>query len=379
MDSAAFKFKANRIIDNLRGWRTDRKILVIESDDWGSIRMPSKETYEQCIKAGYPVDRTIYERYDSLLTQDDLELLFDLLSTFRDKNGKQPIITANCVVANPDFEKIKQDNLNTYHYELITETFHKYPKHKNNFNLWKDGISQKIFFPQYHAREHLNVVKFMKALVDRDPDVLFGVEHDMPGCITQGSVGAGNPYIEATRFSTPEEKAKVLDIYLEGLDLFETLFGYKSETITPPNYTWSDDFNKSAFNKGVQFFQGIREFKEPTCSGEDRIRSHYLGERNEVGQTHLLRNAFFEPSSMSKLRIKDPVRQCLADMSIAFRMKKPAVICSHRINYCGFIDEKNRDRTLGMLKDILGTALIKWPDIEFMNSQQLGKEINRED
>ncbi|NTW32234.1 MAG: hypothetical protein HGB12_06370 [Bacteroidetes bacterium] len=30
---------------NIPGWRTDRKILVIESDDWGSIRMPSKETY----------------------------------------------------------------------------------------------------------------------------------------------------------------------------------------------------------------------------------------------------------------------------------------------------------------------------------------------
>lgn len=26
---------------NLPGWRTNRKIVVIESDDWGSIRMPS--------------------------------------------------------------------------------------------------------------------------------------------------------------------------------------------------------------------------------------------------------------------------------------------------------------------------------------------------
>jgi hypothetical protein len=31
---------------NSRGWKTKRKIVVIESDDWGSIRMPSKSVVE---------------------------------------------------------------------------------------------------------------------------------------------------------------------------------------------------------------------------------------------------------------------------------------------------------------------------------------------
>ena len=30
---------------SIPGWRTNRHIVVIESDDWGSIRMPSKEVY----------------------------------------------------------------------------------------------------------------------------------------------------------------------------------------------------------------------------------------------------------------------------------------------------------------------------------------------
>jgi len=34
---------AMRNVANIPGWRTDRKIVVIESDDWGAIRMPSKE------------------------------------------------------------------------------------------------------------------------------------------------------------------------------------------------------------------------------------------------------------------------------------------------------------------------------------------------
>ncbi|MBK7480400.1 MAG: hypothetical protein IPI69_12245 [Bacteroidales bacterium] len=32
---------------NISGWRTRRKIVVFESDDWGSIRMPSMEVYSE--------------------------------------------------------------------------------------------------------------------------------------------------------------------------------------------------------------------------------------------------------------------------------------------------------------------------------------------
>ena len=93
---------------NLRGWRTNRKIVVFESDDWGSIRMPSREVYEKCLKAGYPVDRNAYERFDSLESNEDLELLFETLSKFKDQHGNHPVITANCLVVNPDFKKIRE-------------------------------------------------------------------------------------------------------------------------------------------------------------------------------------------------------------------------------------------------------------------------------
>src|SRR5699024_2459875 len=89
----------SRHVRNLSGWSTDRKIIVIESDDWGSIRMPSKEVYQQCLKAGYRVDRIAYERFDSLASEDDLELLYGLLSNFKDQKRNSPVITANVIVA----------------------------------------------------------------------------------------------------------------------------------------------------------------------------------------------------------------------------------------------------------------------------------------
>jgi hypothetical protein len=371
-----FKFTKSNILDNLRGWHTGRKIIVIESDDWGSIRMPSKEVYEKCLKEGYQVDRTEYERYDTILSQDDLELLFSLLLSFRDKNGNHPVFTANCVVANPDFEKIRQNNFENYYYELITETFRKYPIHHNNFKLWQEGIKNNIFFPQFHAREHLNVSLFMEALRRGDPAAHFGFENKMPGCIPHGPEVKGNGYIEATKYNSIEDKIRKIAIFLEGLDLFETLFGYRSETIIPPNYIWSPDFDKEVLSKGVRFFQGVRKMIEPVEDGNDKFHTHYLGQRNKLGQIYLIRNALFEPAVMYKIGIKDPVERCLSDISVSFKMHKPAIISSHRINYAGFINANNRDRTLKMLDQILKTALKKWPDIEFMNSSQLGDTIN---
>lgn len=361
----------SRILFNIPGWRTNRKILVIESDDWGSIRMPSPEVFKKCLRAGYPVDKIVYERYDSLASEEDLELLFDLLSSFKDARGNHPLITANSLVANPDFEKIEADDFKSYHYELITETFKKYPSHKNNFQIWKQGMEANVFRPQFHGREHLNVPMFMHALQKGDRDAHFGFSHGMPGSIPMGPVVQGNPYVEATRFRTAVDKDETLRILREGLVLFEKLFGYKSETIIPPNYTWSPDFNTAVQELGVRSFQGIRKQREPVPGGADKYHDVYMGKKNSIGQTYMIRNTVFEPS-MHRLQIKDPVQHCLTELSIAFRLNKPAIIGSHRINYVGFLDPANRDTTLKMLEQILSRALKRWPDIEFMSSDQLG-------
>ncbi len=364
----------SRFINNLRGWSTKRKIIVIESDDWGSIRMPSRETYELCLKAGYPVDKRVYERYDALESETDLELLFDLLLSFTDSHGNNPVITANCVVANPDFEHIRRDGFRQYHYELITETFKKYPKHSGCFNLWRNGMIAGIFHPQYHCREHLNVSLFMNDLrrgVDR---ALFGFNYHMPGCIDSRKDDNGNDYMEAIRYFSLADKKEKLNIYLEGLDLFKDLFGYASKSIIPPNYLWSPDFNNAVNEKGVRYIQGLHSMWEPGLGEKSLRHNYYMGERSRANMITLIRNVIFEPSQPVK-GIINPVDSCLSEIAVAFRMQKPAVICSHRVNYIGFIDESNRDSSLRLLRNLLGEIIRRWPDVEFLTSDQLGEMI----
>lgn len=367
-DTAALYYK------NLRGWRTNRKIVVIESDDWGSIRMPSREVYEKCLKAGYPVDKIAYERYDSLLSEDDLTALFEVLVKHKDSKGNNPLITANALVANPDFKKIKEADFKKYHYELITDTFERYPQHSKAFNLWKEGISNRLIKPQFHGREHLNVAMFMDALKKGDKDAHFGFQHEMPGCIPKGPKVKGNTYVEATRFRSGAEKDHVKLFLLEGLNLFEQIFGYRSETYIPTNYTWNQDLNKAMYDGGVRAFQGLHDMREQHLNGKHSRIKHFMGQENDLGQRYLIRNAVFEPS-LFKMGISNPAGNCLRQINVAFKMKKPAIITAHRINFCGYIDEKNRTNNLNALDKLLRTIINKWPSVVFISSDNLARGI----
>jgi hypothetical protein len=105
--------KARKAPNNYRGWRTSRKIVVIESDDWGSICMPSARVYEKLVQQNYRIDLCPYATNDSLASEEDLKKLFSTLSEFRDNKGNNPVITANTVMTNPDFTKIRTPDSQT--------------------------------------------------------------------------------------------------------------------------------------------------------------------------------------------------------------------------------------------------------------------------
>jgi len=68
------------------------------------------------LSKGIPVDNFYFTKYDCLESEEDLQLLFETLSLFKDRNGAHPVITANAVVANPDFISIKSCGKKEYHY-----------------------------------------------------------------------------------------------------------------------------------------------------------------------------------------------------------------------------------------------------------------------
>ncbi|MFZ4057671.1 MAG: hypothetical protein ACOYKE_06005, partial [Ferruginibacter sp.] len=62
-------------------------------------------------------------------------------------------------------------------------------------------------------------------------------------------------------------------------------------------------------------------------------------------------------------------------VAAAFRLHKPAIISTHRVNYCGQIDPSNRTKGLKALKALLHQLVKKWPDLIFMSAPELGQYI----
>lgn len=357
---------------NYRGWSTKKRILVIESDDWGSIRTPSKEVFEKFVKAGLPVKDHYFVKNDCLESNDDLELLFGVLSSNRDCNGNPAVITADAVVANPDFARIAESGRQSYFYEPITETYKSYPNHNNVMALWKKhGIGENMLYPQYHGREHVNVRKWMHALNAGSPAEDLAFENKaLLNLRVPGDNDHVPSYMAAFDYEDKVHQKEIEDITRDGLDLFEQVFGFRSLSFVASSSVMGDHMNPVLYGSGVRFNQCGRYFL-PKNDGNSKLIHKFWGDQAD-GITFWRRNVMFEPSRNPN---EDWVSSCMASIETAFRWGKPAVLNSHRVNYSGGISVDNRDNTLRLLDDILKAVAKRWPNVEFMNSAQLGAHI----
>ena len=369
----SLKSRLIRNVSNLPGWRTSRRIIVIESDDWGSIRMPSKKAYDELKQKGIDLDSGDSYRYnqnDTLASHDDLAGLFEVLSKYKDKNGHHPVFTAVSLVANPDFEKIKTADFNQYHYEPFTESLKRYGR-ENAFDLWQEGIKTHLFVPQFHGREHLNIAAWMRALKKGDRDSLLAFDQRMWGF--NNKKPAGLSYQAAFDLEYAEDLKIQEEVITSGLALFEDIHKFKAEYFVPPNGPFNNSLEKIAAQRGIAFMMASKIQHEALGNGRTKKVFHWLGQKNKLGQRYITRNCFFEPSDHSK----DWIDSCMSDISIAFKWNKPAIISSHRVNFIGSLNPTNRSHGLGQLEKLIDQIIRKWPDVEFMTSAELGKLISR--
>lgn len=364
-------------ISNLPGWSTNRKIIVIESDDWGSIRMPSRSVYNKLLDAGLNLnggDGLRYSLYDSLEAQSDLELLFEVLDSCRDFNNASAVFTAISVVANPDFEKIRESDYQEYYYEPFTETLKKYNSREITYELWKEGISNHIFIPQFHGREHLNVPAWMRALRENDYETKLAFNMGMWSFVPKSSNLNGIEYEAAFQMSEVSDLEIHKKILMDGLNLFEEVFGYKAEYFVPPNGHINNKLNLICWEKGIKYRSVSKIQKEVVGYGQTRKKIHWLGQKETNGIRYITRNCFFEPSQQGI----DWIDSCLNGIKTAFRWNKPAIISTHRVNYIGIHDPLNRGNGLKELKQLLKTIKRYWGNVEFLTTDQLGSLINNE-
>ena len=363
-----WKQQLSRNISNIPGWRTGKKIVVIESDDWGGVRMPSLEVLNSLQKKGLDFlsgDAARFNQNDTLECSDDLAALFEVLVQFKDCNNNHPLFTPVAVVANPDFDRIKAENFNNYYWEPFTQTLER-NNHSGVLGLYKEGIANGFFKPQFHGREHLNVAAWMRALQQNDKDAHIAFEQGV-WCYTNQH--PNNVMFQAAfDLEFNSDLSIQHEILKSGLQLFHEIFDYKASYFVPPNGPFNNALERTAAENGIKYMFAPKKQTEVLGDGKTRAVYHWLGQKNQWGQRYMIRNVFFEPNQAGG----DPVNDCVKNIEIAFRWGKPAVISSHRANFTGTLNEANRTQSLLLLKDLLATILKQWPDVVFMGSDELG-------
>jgi len=359
-----------RHIKNIPGWTTKRKIVVFSVDDYGNVRLSSEKARTQLGKAGLGINDCRFDKFDGLENAVDLAMLFDTLCTVKDKNGRNAVFTPYVNVANIDFESIMNHNFDTYRSELLPVTLNKLHGYEGTWQLWLEGIKAKIFIPQFHGREHLNIKLFNELLQNND---IF-----IKACIKNFSY-TGLPlnyyktirYNETYSFNLFEENYELAHQIKYGLNDFEQIFGYRATNFNAPGAYEHEVLEKTMSEGGIRFIDTVPIKNEHQGNGIFKKKFRYWGKSNRFGQRYFLRNCVFEPSLET-----NAVSLCLKEIETAFLWGKPANISSHRINFNGVIAEENGRLGNEALRSLLKSIVKKWPEVEFMCANELGMIID---
>lgn len=350
---------------NFKGWSTNRKFIIIESDDWGSIRMASKEAVLD-LNEKYNLAKNKFTLLDGLERTVDLKELFSLLTNFKDSRGNHPVITACSLVANPDFNRINEDGFSKYHYETIVETYKRYEE-LDLLQVWKnDGIDNRLLYPQFHGREHINPLKWLNVLQSGNRLELDAFKNKCLLGLSGSLTALSNQYMAAFEARSEEECVTVKNTVVDGVNLFKEIFGFQPISFAAPQSKQFEDLNSTLVHSGLLFCQTGQYFV-PDKVGGFKKKNKFWGDQDVYGMTFWRRNCNFEPYRESKTEIET----CLNEIKTAFRWGKPAVISSHRINFTSRIDQEHRNRCLSKLETLLSEILRRFPEVEFINSEEL--------
>lgn len=357
------------IIKNLRGLRTQRKIVVFSVDDYGNIRLDSQKAREKMDAAGLKV-RTRFDAYDTLETKQDIEQLVDVLTSVKDKNGRSAVFTPFAMSCNIDFESMANNGFSEFVNESVDVSFKKLSQlqpsaYEGAWELMKKAIEERVILPQYHGREHLNLKVFKEKIDNKDFEVITALKNRSYTSISNS--GYSSIKVSAAfQFWDPQENQMLQEIVIDGARIFADVYGYAPVHFNAPGGSESESLHETLVGLDVKYIDVGWQKKEHLGFGKYQNKLYHLGKKNNFGQQFMVRNCVFEPTMETGFDSNFALKQ----VESAFVMKKPAIISSHRINFCGHIDPRNRDKGLGELKKLLNMIVKKWPDVEFFSAPE---------
>ena len=118
----------------------------------------------------------------------------------------------------------------------------------------------------------------------------------------------------------------------------------------------------------------------PLSRGKHKHVFHTFGSYNKKSKLqYFYRNCVFEQALNHNAGKTDEeiINKILSDIDFAFSCNKPAIICTHRINYTSGIDAQSRNAGLKLLDKLLCEVEQRYSNIEFLSSDELYDMFNK--
>jgi hypothetical protein len=365
------KLAVSSWIKHQAGPTLDQRLLAICVDDYGNIRLKSNKAKELMASRGLrPFN--IFDEFDCLETTDDLSAILETLCSLKDSNSDHAKLTALACPCNISFEKMRQSRFEVFEYELLPQTYARLgPQYDGNCALWEEAASKRLIRAEFHGREHLNIRIIMAKLRSGSPDIAACIEADslarlrpLPNVKTSWTAAFGS--------HEPTEVEEYKQIIRDGVSKFNIVFGRHPRVFNAPGSSESDYLHEFLRTSGFEvvetpFFQWQRR-----AFGLRLPKVNVMRQASERLPAYSVRNCVFEPNSP---RGFDWCEFTLRQVEDAFAFKKPAIISTHRVNFCGGISEQNRENGLGCLRKLLSMITRKWPDVQFVFLDELAERI----
>ena len=348
MATANYLDRAKTAVAGLRVPAPTRPIVIIQSDDWGRVGIPSIAALDRLKSRDVDVGKDPWDYY-GLETEEDIVTLGDVLAALRDRDGRSPCLTANFIMANADLRAMRAEGYREFRWIGIADGFPA-PWTEELFAVYLANIERKVFYPGLHGFTHFNIPALLCALSESS------VRGELARILADEDV----PYLASL---TPEHNFALLtrrpgggfldevdqvDWIEQGVALFRQGFGFSPRTTCAPGYKANRTTFRVWHGAGIDVVQ----------TGDDRGLA-------DESTAILCRNVHFEPA----LRPDAALQSALSRAHLAVARGRPIVISSHSINYISRHLGRARHSRV-MLHELLSGLLREFPDLRFASDAE---------
>ena len=311
-------------------------VLIFESDDWGP---------------GEPFHAKRLQR------------LADILSKYRDAQGRHPVATLGIVLAIPDQLRMREQGGERYIPLTLADA-----RFAEMRDVIRRGEQRRVFSVQLHGMEHywppaLMVAKHVGAVASW-LSAEFPRTEALPAPLQSRWIDAS--VLPSKQHEWPEiERAAN-----EEVQHFSQVFGHSPAVAVPPTFVWSEDVERAWANNGVHVivtpgrrFVGRDEHGKLIASGAP-IRN---GMRNAKGLVYMVRDDYFEPAKGHR------AERAWAALESKTRCGRPTLLEMHRYNFVD--DSAVAERSYEELARAIEGALQRFPNLVFTSTGALAKAM----